>query len=238
MLGGAVMFCSRCGAQMDPSEAFCRSCGAPSGLVTPAVPYAGSGGAVVGIPAPPPPSVNYVPPPAQSLYAGFWLRLVAYMIDAAVLGVPIIALIFAGLVMTGASAALTSGGNINDEDVKRFLAVFGVTLFLALIAVVVTIGWLYYAYCESSAWQGTLGKKALGLFVTDYQGNRVSFGRASGRFFARLITGMVPLAIGYIMAGFTARKQALHDMIASCLVLRRQSEAVWQPPPQPTNQAL
>jgi uncharacterized RDD family membrane protein YckC len=74
---------------------------------------------------------------------------------------------------------------------------------------------------ESSVHQGTLGKMALGLTVTDMQGRRVSFGRATGRYFAKMITGMIPLAIGYIMAGFTEKKQALHDMIASCLVLRK-----------------
>lgn len=62
---------------------------------------------------------------------------------------------------------------------------------------------------------------ALGLTVTDLQGRRVTFARASGRFFAKIITGLIPLAIGYIMAGFTEKKQALHDMIASCLVLRK-----------------
>jgi uncharacterized RDD family membrane protein YckC len=62
---------------------------------------------------------------------------------------------------------------------------------------------------------------ALGLTVTDLQGRRVTFARASGRFFSKLITGLIPLAIGYIMAGFTEKKQALHDMIASCLVLRK-----------------
>ncbi|HEX5422129.1 MAG TPA: RDD family protein, partial [Candidatus Acidoferrales bacterium] len=70
-------------------------------------------------------------------------------------------------------------------------------------------------------YQGTPGKLALGLFVTDMEGKRVTFARASGRFFAKIITGLIPLFIGYIMAGFTAKKQALHDMIASCLVLRR-----------------
>ncbi len=74
---------------------------------------------------------------------------------------------------------------------------------------------------ESSSYQGTLGKMALGLIVTDLQGRRVTFGRASGRFFAKIITGLIPFALGYIMAGFTEKKQALHDMIASCLVLRK-----------------
>ena len=62
---------------------------------------------------------------------------------------------------------------------------------------------------------------ALGLTVTDMRGRRVTFGRASGRFFAKMITGLIPLCIGYIMAGFTEKKQALHDMIASCLVLKK-----------------
>jgi uncharacterized RDD family membrane protein YckC len=66
-----------------------------------------------------------------------------------------------------------------------------------------------------------LGKKALGLVVTDMAGRRVSFGRATGRHFSKIITNMVPALIGYIMAGFTEKKQALHDMMAGCLVLRR-----------------
>jgi uncharacterized RDD family membrane protein YckC len=74
---------------------------------------------------------------------------------------------------------------------------------------------------ESSPYQGTLGKMALGLIVTDLQGRPLSFARASGRFFGKIITGMIPFGIGYIMAGFTEKKQALHDMIAGCLVLRK-----------------
>jgi uncharacterized RDD family membrane protein YckC len=74
---------------------------------------------------------------------------------------------------------------------------------------------------ESSEWQATLGKKALGLVVTDMAGNRVSFGRSTGRHFGKMLTNLIPAFIGYIMAGFTDKKQALHDMLAGCLVLRR-----------------
>jgi uncharacterized RDD family membrane protein YckC len=81
--------------------------------------------------------------------------------------------------------------------------------------------WIYNASMESSIHQGTLGKMALGLIVTDSQGRPIGFGHATGRYFAKIITGLIPLGIGYAMAGFTEKKQALHDMIAGCLVLRR-----------------
>ena len=81
--------------------------------------------------------------------------------------------------------------------------------------------WIYEAAMESSSKQATLGKMALGLKVTDLEGRRISFWRATGRHFAKIISGM-PLLIGYIMAGFIARKQALHDMIAGTLVQRTQ----------------
>jgi uncharacterized RDD family membrane protein YckC len=94
-------------------------------------------------------------------------------------------------------------------------------MILVFAAISILIQWLYHAYLESGEKQGTWGKQALGLYVTDLMGNPTTFGRASGRFFAKIVTGMIPLGIGYIMAGFTERRQALHDMIASCLVLRR-----------------
>jgi uncharacterized RDD family membrane protein YckC len=74
---------------------------------------------------------------------------------------------------------------------------------------------------ESSSWQATLGKKALDLAVTDLEGQRITFGRATGRHFAKIISGLIPLGIGYIIAGFTEKKQAVHDLIASCLVVRK-----------------
>lgn len=81
------------------------------------------------------------------------------------------------------------------------------------------ISWLYYALCESSRWQGTLGKRACKLIVVDEETNSISFARASGRYFAKILS-MLTLGIGYIMAAFTRRKQALHDIIAGTLVLR------------------
>ena len=80
--------------------------------------------------------------------------------------------------------------------------------------------YLYYAFMESSANQATVGKIALGLKVTDTDGGRISFGRALGRTFAKILS-VLTLFIGFIMAGFTDRKQALHDKIAHTLVVKR-----------------
>ncbi len=80
--------------------------------------------------------------------------------------------------------------------------------------------WLYFALMESSPRQATLGKQALGIMVTDLAGQRISFARATGRFFAKILSGLI-LWIGYVMAAFTERKQALHDLLASCLVVAK-----------------
>lgn len=91
---------------------------------------------------------------------------------------------------------------------------------LLLVLIFLTIGWLYYAIMESSTPQGTLGKMAVGIKVIDMQGNRITFARATGRFFGKIISKMI-LYVGFIMAGFTEKKQALHDIMADCLVVRK-----------------
>ena len=90
---------------------------------------------------------------------------------------------------------------------------------LGAAAIVGLIWWLYYAGFESSRWQATPGKRVIGIRVTDAAGARVSFARASGRFFAKILSGLI-CGIGYLLAAFTARKQALHDLIAGTLVVR------------------
>ena len=83
----------------------------------------------------------------------------------------------------------------------------------------ICIAILYYPVQESSAAQATLGKRALGLKVTTLDGQRIGVGRALGRFFAKILSSLI-LMVGYIMAAFTEKKQALHDMIAGTLVVR------------------
>ena len=122
-------------------------------------------------------------------YAGFWRRFAAIIIDWIILSV-------AQAILFGAI------------DVDRG----------GQVVVVTAIGWLYWAVMESSTEQATLGKKVLSIKVTDLAGNRITFGRATGRYFAKIVSAMI-LLIGYIMAGLTARKQALHDKIADTLVV-------------------
>jgi len=84
----------------------------------------------------------------------------------------------------------------------------------------IILNWLYFTLFECSSRQATLGKMALGIIVTDLDGNKISFGRANGRYWGKIISALT-LSIGYIMAGFTEKKQALHDMIAGCLVIKK-----------------
>jgi uncharacterized RDD family membrane protein YckC len=137
-------------------------------------------------------------------YAGFWIRACAYFLDGLILA-------------AGAFAAFfTYGLFMMPED--EMLAVVQIE---ALSLLINTVGmWLYFALMESSPAQATLGKMALSIFVTDNRGKRLTFGRATGRYFAKIISGII-LGIGYFMAGWTERKRSLHDMIASTLVCRR-----------------
>jgi uncharacterized RDD family membrane protein YckC len=77
---------------------------------------------------------------------------------------------------------------------------------------------------ESSSRQATVGKIALGLRVTDLNGERITFLRATGRYFGKIISGMI-LYIGFIMAAFTEKRQALHDLMAECLVVSNPSQS-------------
>jgi uncharacterized RDD family membrane protein YckC len=149
-------------------------------------------------------------------YAGFWLRFVAYVIDALILGVAGFALgVVFGLAAAGIDAA--TGSSSSTRGTASSLA------SLLSWGIGVVGGWLYYSLQESSARQATIGKAAIGIRVTDLEGRRISFGRATARYFSKILSGLI-CAIGYIMAGFTDRKQALHDLIASTLVVRTRPE--------------
>ncbi|MFA9200728.1 MAG: RDD family protein [Cypionkella sp.] len=141
-------------------------------------------------------------------YGGFWIRVAAYLIDAILLGAVggVIGMLL-GVGFLGAAGADPADAN----------ALAGTQLVVNLISIV--LGWLYFALMESSARQATVGKMALGLTVTDLDGGRIGFGRATGRYFAKWISAII-IGIGFIMVAFTERKQGLHDLIASTLVLK------------------
>ncbi len=151
-------------------------------------------------------------------YAGFWKRFAAYLIDRILLGFVgfIIALPFLGLLGFGLAG---SASGFEEERSGPFIVAL-VGAYMVLIIALLLLDWLYYALMECSRMQGTLGKMALGIKVTDLSGNRISFGRATGRHFGKIISGLI-LCIGFLMAGFTQQKQALHDIMARCLVVNK-----------------
>jgi uncharacterized RDD family membrane protein YckC len=210
------MFCSKCGTNLAPGSAFCQVCGAaaPGSSAVPAVPPADSAAPVASEAVSP----HWLPPAARD-FAGFWLRVVAWLIDSVLLGAVLGAIFIPMFLLGGLGAALQSMARHDHQPDPAAIFAFA-SSFALFVGASVLAGWLYYAYFESSEWQGTVGKKVMNLVVTDLEGNRITFGRASGRYFARFISKVIPLGIGFILAGITEKKQALHDMIASCLVLR------------------
>jgi len=156
-------------------------------------------------------------------YAGFWLRFAAYLIDTT-----IIVLIFIPLTLALAVASASA----TDGDDNGAMALFQLAnMGLNLVSIVVS--WLYSSLLESSSWQATLGKKAVGIRVTDMNGNRISFGQATGRHFGKILSSLICL-VGFIMAAFTEKQQALHDILAGTLVVRGSAFGVaYNPPPPP-----
>jgi len=157
-------FCAACGKHNDERASFCQGCGAA---------------------LKPGPDATSA---AAKRYGGFWIRVVAWLIDTIVLS-------FA----TGIIVAVSFGG---------------------AWPIVLVSQWLYEAFMTSSEWQATIGKRVFNLAVTGLNGERISFARATGRYFAKWISTLL-LGIGFVMAAFTERKQGLHDMIAETLVVNR-----------------
>lgn len=147
-------------------------------------------------------------------YSGFWRRFVAMIIDGFIF-TPIAVVLFAS---TGIFGIILHPNP--DQDLGGIMAaMFGVTI-LGMVFLLLAGSWLYHTLMESSRYQATLGKMALSAIVTDLNGNRISFARANGRFFGKWLSGAI-FNIGYLMAAFTEKKQALHDILASTLVIQK-----------------
>jgi uncharacterized RDD family membrane protein YckC len=191
------IFCSRCGAQNGVTARFCQRCGAS--LVPAVIPAATA----------PAPSI-YTAAVERSAYGGFWIRFVAFVIDAAALSAVLYPLFVS---MWGVHAFRMVQGPWSDR-MGHWVVVAPAWNSFWFIA-----SWLYEALLLSSSWQATLGKKALGLRVTDDYGQRITFLRATGRHFAKYLSWMT-LCIGFLMIAFTERRQALHDFVAGTLVVK------------------
>ncbi len=177
------MFCPQCGKENGADARFCVQCG----------------------------RALAAPPAADpAVFAGFWLRVAAVVIDAVILTAGYMVIMV--VVSLGAVGLMLGAGDPPDAAVPAFGNLL--LIWIAWLA----IPWLYNALFESSSRQATPGKLAVRIKVTDLEGRRLSFGRATGRYFAEWITGMT-FGVGYVMVAFTKKRQALHDMIASTLVV-------------------
>ena len=193
--------CPTCGNVRLPDGRFCLFCGDVLSEST-------SRGIVSSQPAKPPmPSApTEVAAPA---YAGFWLRVWAAAIDLAL--------------EAGGALVLTFA---IDLVLRHFGRLLGISPFVSKVAtgmafiLILSVGaWLYCAFTESSSWRATVGKRVLGLQVVTAEGDRIGFGQATVRHFMKFLS-LFFLTIGFMMAGWTKRRQALHDMPSDCLVIR------------------
>jgi uncharacterized RDD family membrane protein YckC len=142
---------------------------------------------------------------ATVIYAGFWKRAAALFIDNIIL---YLLLFIIGFIWGFMLALLFNATADFITSSAYIVGIFGC--------------WLYFALFESSVYQATPGKMVLGIMVTDLNANRISFGKASLRYVCKIVS-LLTLGIGYIMAGFTEKKQALHDIMAGSLVVNKKS---------------
>ena len=190
-INSANLPCPSCRTMNQLNARFCLNCGA-SLAKGDQTPYQ-------------PPASHQAPPmAAEFLYAGFWKRFFAYLIDGIIINFLMFLVVIWGL---GKSAAM--------NDPTAMMSSISLYFFGYYLVV-----WMYFALLESSSKQATIGKRALGIKVTDLAGQPLSFMHAAGRQLAGVVSSMTFL-IGYLMAAITGRKQALHDMIASAVVVNK-----------------
>lgn len=163
----------------------------------------------------------------QIVYAGFWRRFAASVIDWAVLGCVanqlywwVVNLVYWWVVNQvylwrfAIHARIVFDLRPESYEQAKLIA------YVISIPLLIVIKWSYFAGLESSPLKATIGKICLGIYVTDLDGKRISFARATGRHFGKAVSAIM-LLVGFLMAGLTQEKQALHDIMAACLVLRK-----------------
>ncbi|MCQ8240382.1 RDD family protein [Rhizosaccharibacter radicis] len=186
-------------------------------------------------PRPAPESALFPGPPRFVLfYAGFWWRVLAFVLDWLVLGVAdrMVAAIFAPpRFVTGHDGPVMNAAYVASAPALGWAPGIHVQGGGAYFAASTLLGLAYFVLLESSAWQGTIGKRVCRLRVTDLSGNRITPSRALLRYFAKYLSALT-LGIGFLMAGWTHRKQALHDLMVGTLVMRlREADSLIFAPP-------
>jgi len=203
------MFCPKCGKETDASGKFCQWCGTDIEAIAPKAMMKTE------------PEENEEEEPTTGNYAGLGRRFFAFVIDAIMLLILMtVAASFFGLVQgvkyfyyltvqRAPISALTEAGT-SEAAFTPIIAALGVLLII--------IPWLYFAGFECSRGQATPGKTLLRIVVTDTDGARISFARATLRHFFKFISALI-IFIGFIMIGLTKKRQGLHDRVAGCLVI-------------------
>jgi len=204
------MFCPKCGKETDASGKFCQWCGAEIG--TPMPPRA-----VVRVEE----EEEVEHEPTIGDYAGLGRRFFAFVIDAILLLIFIsIAAAFFNLIQGIRYFVYIAFQHapVSELTVAGTSEAAYIPIIASLGSLFVIIPWLYFAGFESSRSMATPGKTMMRIVVTDKEGNRVTFSRATVRHFVKYISAAIIL-IGFIMIGLTKKRQGLHDRAAGCLVL-------------------
>ena len=179
--------CPRCHNVNESGAAFCFSCGMPldeKGVVTGAENRAGRP-------------------------AGFWIRLVAYLIDQIILGVPAIIVWLIAIALVDPSFFNETSEAAEPSGAATGLAYI---IFIPLYLTYYTLG--------VSVWATTIGKRMVGIYVLRPDGSKCGWGRAFSRYFAYFLSALL-LYVGYLMVAFREDKRALHDLICDTVVVYR-----------------
>ena len=203
------MYCSKCGKKTDDSGKYCQWCGTEIKVTAPVQAHRlllkkKSSGILT------------------ENYAGFGHRFLAWIVD--IIFILVIDIFVMGL--TGLSEGVRMiyqflrGYPMTDRYGETVNSMLPNQMLYAITVLLILVPWLYYAVLESSKNQATLGKIAVKIAVTDLNGNRITFSRATLRFFAKVLS-VLTFFIGFIIIAFTRRKQGLHDIIAGCLMYQQ-----------------
>jgi uncharacterized RDD family membrane protein YckC len=150
-----------------------------------------------------------VEPRARVEYAGFWLRVWAGSIDIAI---EVLVALLVTVIVDSVMKITTPRYGLSPITARYVTGI-------AFIFVLAIGAWLYSAFSESSRWHATLGKRIVGLQVLTAAGGRLSFGQATVRHFMKFLS-LFTATVGFMMAGWTRRCQALHDMPSDCIVVK------------------